>query len=258
MEQSVSPVRDVLEFQESFNRAYILAPQRDVPPGKLEPLMRPFLWWKGDHIFTGLEHVLRAATALFAGAAQQAMAEERAYAARPLIDTAQFIYGYHRGELSIEPAVDPLELLVRSACQVIATLPGNGSLVDLAPPALKEFHDGLKTVLPAEVLALDDRTILNALKLGCEALLQCKQTTYNVIRTCGNRHLDFLAESLEEMLPVDQVYFLHGLDAFPKDLAVAAFLRRFTEGASHMSVRESAARYLARVEAGEETSGFEP
>jgi hypothetical protein len=73
----------------------------------------------------------------------------------------------------------------------------------------------------------------------------------------GDDHVDNIAALLPRLLPADQLYLLHGLDAFPKNPAVIALYERVIAETPHDHVREKVTAYLSRVRTGKKPTGWE-
>jgi hypothetical protein len=259
---------DTLEaFQEAYTQRFILADRVDA--AALPDLLRPLGWWN-DASFVDLDAALRNIMARVAALAHHEAREGTdRYRVQELLAGAQLLDGLlQSGRIELHPHQNPEDVL-RDACSAaLETLTGDrfhdgplpdddgARLLDRTPD-MAAFHRGWQGIVPDDVLAQGDHVAFVVAQGLTRHLSLMKNTIYNLIRHCGDEHLEALAALVPDLLPADQVLVLHGLDNFPKHPGVLALYDRVLADTPYDHVRESVGRYRARVASGTKPSGWE-
>ena len=120
----------------------------------------------------------------------------------------------------------------------------------------------------AHLQAIEEPGIAELMKLGTmerveryteviQSISTCKNCVYNIVRNSGDQLLGEIEAHIDSLIPADQSFVLHGLDAFPKHEKIIAFLESFIEKHPGEWIAEEAGKYLERVRSGTETTGWE-
>lgn len=255
-------------FKDAYNSKYILA--RGFADADLEEIARPFLWFEIP--FEELDHHMRNCMArMLALVSLRSDGSVPRWTLGRLMEAVKLLDAIvQNGQIAVAPTQDPLDVL-RTGADVAAELlepdrerswsfersaDDGKTVLDEVPP-MKEFHDGWRGILPDTLLDQGDRVSYEDLQGICSGLVQLKNAAYNLIRRGGDDHVEAIGALLPRLLPADQLYFLHGLDAFPKNAAVIALYERVIAETPHEAVREKVAAYLARVRSGRKPTGWE-
>lgn len=255
-------------FKDAYNSKYILA--QGFNAADLEEIARPFLWFEKP--FEELDfHMRNCMARMLALVSLRSDGKVSRWKLEGVMDGLKLLDAIvQNGQIAVAPNKDPIDEL-RTAADAAADLlepdkergwrmdrsPDDGKTVLDDVPPMKEFHEGWRGIVPDALLDQGDRVSYEDLKELCAGLVQLKNAAYNLVRKGGDDHVDNIAALLPRLLPADQLYLLHGLDAFPKNPAVIALYERVIAETAYDHVREKVTAYLSRVRTGKKPTGWE-
>ncbi|MDB4944130.1 MAG: hypothetical protein JWP97_3664 [Labilithrix sp.] len=248
-------------FSDAFAETY-LAP-RPLTAADVPGLARPFQWWNDIELaFDELEQQMRGVMARMLAILSLHAPSEGGPAPTEVEELAvgvHFIDGYiNRQEIELPESTNPTRAL-RAACEAARSLLGEDAPPVLPRvPEMQTFHEGWRGILPDEVIALDDRAALDQLAATCAEVLVLENFVFNVLRRSGREVLGALDDALTELLPADQVLWLHGLAGFVGDAEVIGLYERVIAGVDSDLVRDMTKEYLGRVRPGGAQNDFGP
>lgn len=230
------------------------ADPRAVPFAKL---LRPFLFWNQD--FDDLLQMMAATLPVFTGFHRAAATrsdysfifaneelDKLLYIGAQLLDQEQF---------EISEREDPAEMLrpPYNFEELARQMDDFYTLVKAEEERLGlNGNDAIK-----ELMAIDPLQRVEQYKDLVMSIISAKNAVYNIIRSHGKVLLPDIEAHIESLIPGDQNYILHGLDAFPSDPEILDFLRQFIKKHQGEWIAEKASVYAQRVESGIKTSGWE-
>ncbi len=130
----------------------------------------------------------------------------------------------------------------------------------MAIPLIAQQEEYLMSVADEalkKMLALSPAERIEQYKEIVQSFTTCKNAMYNIVRQKGKDMISQIEEHIESLIPADQAYILHGLDAFPKHKKIIAFYKAFLEKHPGEWIAGETEKYLARVESGKKTTGWE-
>jgi|GEM_PF-2961256 len=220
-------------------------------------LLRPFLFWNQG--FSDLQQMMAATFPVFTGFRRAASTrsdysfifaneelDKLLYIGAQLLDQEQF---------EISERDDPAEMLrpPYNFEELARQMDDFHTLVKTEEERLGlNGNDAIKELMAIEPLQRAEQ--YNDLVMN---IISAKNAVYNIIRRHGKVLLPDIEAHIESLIPGDQNYILHGLDAFPSDLDILAFLRQFIKKHQGEWIAEKASVYAQRVESGIKTSGWE-
>lgn len=90
-----------------------------------------------------------------------------------------------------------------------------------------------------------------------QAISTSKNCVYNIIRIHGDKLIENIENTISSLLPSDQNYLLHGLDAFPNNQKIIEFYEKFIVKNNANWIGNETKKYLNRVKSGIKTNGWE-
>lgn len=230
----------------------------DVHSVPFEALLRPFRFLNDD--FEDFRNISMACMPLFAGfVIASAGNEDAEYATDSVKQTLEILGAYLDGRnIEIREHQDPAELIKLSYNfdeyfeKVINDM--------MAIPLISQQEEYLMSVADEglkKVLALSPAERIEQYREIVQSFTTCKNAMYNIIREKGKDLVPQIEAHIESLIPADQAYILHGLDAFPKNKTIIAFYKSFLEKHPGEWIAGETEKYLERVESGKKTTGWE-
>lgn len=256
----LTTTKSIAEYQDAiYNFDYEVRNEGlDVHSVPFEALLRPFRFLNDD--FEDFRNASMACMPLFAGfIIASAGNEDATYTVDSVKQTLELLGAYLDGRnIEIREHQDPAELIKLSydfdehfakAVNDIMAIPlisqQEEYLMSVADDALKNM------------LALSPAERIEQYKELAQSFTTCKNAVYNIIRKNGKDLLPQIEQHIESLIPADQAYILHGLDAFPKNKGIIAFYQSFLEKHADEWIAGETKKYLGRVESGKKTTGWE-
>ncbi len=252
--------KSIAEYQDAiYSFDYEVSNEgRDVHSVPFETLLRSFRFLNDD--FEDFRNASMACMPLFAGfIIASAGNEDATYAVDSVKQTLELLGAYLDGRnIEIRERQDPAELIKLSydfdECFEKVT---NDIM---AIPLISQQEEYLMSVADdtlKKILALSPAARIEQYKELAQSFTTCKNAVYNIIRKKGKDLLPGIEQHIESLIPADQAYILHGLDAFPQNKEIISFYQSFLEKHADEWIAGETKKYLTRVQSGEKTTGWE-
>lgn len=261
---SLRETRSIQEYKDTlFMRQYVMDKKAGLPAGEFPDFLRGFRWYRHENRFEDVYNAALVAMPVLGGyVVAKAAKEKLALTDYPLSKVnrgMQILAAYLDGSpIEVAESEDPADL-VSTPCYSIesdlAELP-DVLTVDVA----REKDAELRAEGGAEWKESLDKNAAERIALLKERfsdITACKNCVYNIVREIGKNILPAIEEALSSLLPADQDFLLHGLDAFPKNKEVLAFYDRFLESTPPEYLKIQVEKYRGRVKKGVKTTGWE-
>jgi hypothetical protein len=229
-------------------------------PSEFRALLRCFRWYSHDPKFEDLYDASVAAMPVLGAMLAYLAKKGEDYSVQRVSRALEILADYlDSASLSLSETEEGTDIVSTMIYAIESDVAKARSLLAINSVVKKKEAQVQQRASPSlrKLLKLSPTKRLENLKARFQEVRTAKNYVYNFVRISGKDLLPLIEEALSDLHPTDQDYLLHGLDAFPKNKSVLAFLDRFLRSTKSEYLKQRVQEYKARVKNGQKTTGYE-